>query len=295
MKSINKNYIYRLIVISSIVFCLHACVEDVPITNQTNFLGLVVDGKITTDTTIHTVILKKSNDIENKNPIEFISNAIVTITSGDDVFQLTENPFKKGNYETLPTVYGVPGKEYTLHISNVDVNGDGVMENYSATSLLKKENPIDAISFVTENVSSDFRGVAVNLDEKEIGGGMNFYLTKVYKNGKLLTDSLSEFGHSDNTGFEGKYYSGYTVYFLDYNKPDERISNGDTITLEVDGVSKDYFNFVLGFITESQPKNPIFSGPSSNPHSNIKSSSNAVGFFAAYSIERKSKIYTKDN
>ena len=293
MKTKLKSYIFNIFGILALFMVLQSCTEKAEIEYTTKYIGLVVEGEITTDTTVHTVILRKSNDPENKIPVQYISKATVTITDGKNIFPLTENPDKKGYYNTLPNVYGIPGNNYTLNISNVDVNNDGVMESYSASSLLKNELPIDSISFFYQKFSSDFKGLAVNLYTQDIGEGRDYYLIKIIKNSVLITDSLYEYSIANNSGFEGKYYGGISVYFLNETKPDELVNPGDTVTLELNGITEDYFNFITGIITEYQPKNPIFSGPSANVSTNLTSSTsnNVSGFFAAYSIKRKTRIY----
>lgn len=57
------------------------------------------------------------------------------------------------------------------------------------------------------------------------------------------------------------------------------------------GITEDYYSFIYSYITDYYPKVPIFSGPSANIPTNIKPIDDAVGIFAAYSIERKSVIY----
>ena len=293
MKTKIKSYISVTFIILTIFILFQSCTEKDNKIFSTQYIGLVVEGAITTDTTVHTVILKKSNDPENKVPVQFISKAIVTISDGKNIFPLTENPDKKGYYNTLPNVYGIPGNNYTLNISNVDVNNDGVMETYSASSLLRNELPVDSISFFYQKFSPDFKGLAVNLYAQDIGAGRDYYLIKIKKNSELITDSLYEYSIANNSGFEGKYYDGISVYFLNETKPDELVKPGDTITLELNGITEDYFNFITGIITEYQPKNPIFSGPSANVVTNLTSSTsnNVSGFFAAYSIKRKTRIY----
>ena len=291
MKIVNNIYpLVKILLLCIIPLC--SCSEKVDFPLDTTYVRLVVDGAITTDTTIHRVKLSTSGDALNKQPGKVISNAIVTISDGGNVFNLHENNSKPGTYETDPSVYGVPGKTYTLHITNVDVNDDGVMEEYTASSFLPKEDPIDSNSVQYEKLGHDDKGWLVNMYAQEIGGGRNFYLMKAYKNGVLLTDSTYEYRNiSDNTGFNGQYYNGFSVYWLSEHKTDERLQSGDTVTIEMDGITGDYEKFILGFIDEYYPKIPIFSGPSANVPTNIEPKDRAVGFFAAYSAFRKSKVY----
>ena len=286
------NILLIVLLASLLVVFMGGCTENADMSLDTTFHGLDVVGEITTDTTTHRVILSKSGDVLNRTPIEYVSNAVVTISDGSLVFPLTENPDKKGVYETAPNVYGQAGKTYTLSISNVDINGDGTLETYSATSELKKINPIDSFKFVRENADTYMNGWSLNMFSQDIGGGRNYYLIRVRVNGKMVTDSINEYGTGLNAGFEGKYYYGASVYFLSYNKVDERLTPmKDTVTLELAGITKEYYDFIEAYKIEYNPKNPIFSGPSANPGTNIVPKENACGFFAAYSIQRKSRVY----
>lgn len=270
---------------------LSSCTEEINMPLDSTYTRLVVDGSITTDTIRHKVRLTKSGDALFKQPIQAISNASVTISDGSNEFVLLEDSLNKGVYETDSTVYGVPGKTYTLNISHVDINDDGVYEEYSAQSFLKKENPIDSIQVMYDGRNPDYAGWIINLYAQEIGGGRNFYLLKAYKNNVLLTDSTYEYSLGDNTGFNGGYYYGFPVYMLNKTKKDEVVKDGDLITLEMDGITEEYYNFISDFIQEYNPKIPIFSGPSANISTNIEPKDKAVGFFAAYSVARCSTKY----
>jgi hypothetical protein len=275
-----------------VIILMFACTERIDLPLESTFARLVVEGSITTDTTRHKVILSISGDALHKNPTEYVSNAVVAISDGEKEFKLTENPAKKGTYETAPTVYGIPDKTYTLHISNVDVNGDGIMETYSASSYLKNENPIDSIEIRNQQYGPNEKGWLVNMYAREIGGGRNIYLMKAYKNYTLLTDSTFEYTNlADNTGFRGGYYDGFPIYYLSSRKPDEKLKDGDIVTIEMDCISEEYYQFLLGFISEYYPKMPLFSGPSANISTNILPKDKTVGFFAAYSATRKSRVY----
>ena len=252
---------------------------------------LVVEGYISTDTTRQVVKLSKLGDALNTEPIQAISNAVVTISDGTKTFGLTEDQTKKGFYFTTPDVFGVVGRTYTLLIKNVDINNDQVMEEYSAQSLLKPLNSIDSIHLVYNNLERDRRGWSVNLFTMDPGNGRNFYLFKVRKNNILLTDSIFKYSIGDNNSFEGKYFKGFPVYNLREDRKDEKLTRGDTITLEMYGITEDYYSFIYSYITDYYPKVPIFSGPSANIPTNIKPIDDAVGIFAAYSIKRKSVIY----
>ena len=285
----NHIQIITLFIISVLVY---SCTENIDnIQLDTTRPRLVVEGYISTDTTRQMVKLSKLGDALKQDPIQVVSNASVTISDGTKTFNLSEDATKKGTYFTTPNVYGVPGRTYTLNIRNVDINNDKVMEEYSAVSLLKRLNPIDSVHLVYNNLNPHFINWSVNLYTMDPGQGRNFYLIKVIKNSVLLTDSVFKYSIGDNSGFEGKYYNGFPVYNLREERKDERLTLGDTIKVELYGITEDYFSFIYSYITDYYPKVPIFSGPSANIPSNIKPADDAVGIFTAYSVKRKSVIY----
>jgi len=278
---------------TSIAILTSSCVEEIDdMSFGSTYPRLVVEGAITTDTTEHIVKLTKSGPVINNEPYERISNAVLKISDGTNEFNLTEDPDNKGVYKTASTVYGLPGNTYTLIINNVDIDNDGVFETYTAQSELRKMNPIDSIGVLYDGSNPDYAGWLIKLYGKEIGGGRNFYLMKAYINNYLVTDSTHEYRYvSDNTGFNGKYFYGFSVYMLDKKKKDEQVAVGDTITLEMDGIDKGYFTFINDFTQEYYPKVPIFSGPSADISTNVEPSKKAVGYFAAYSIQKCSRKY----
>ncbi len=281
--------IKKLTIILLTTLFISSCVENITLKTDSTSNRLVVEGYLTSDTTAQKVILTKSGDVENRNPKEYITNATVFITDSLDTFKLKYSG-NKGIYLTKPDVFGIPGHTYTLHISNIDVNDDGVMENYTASSSMKNELPIDSFKFTSQSFGKDIKMWTINLFAKDIGNGRNYYLFKVYKNDTLLTDSIKEFSIGNNAGFEGQYYNGYTVYSLGSWK-NEILRTGDTVTLEMAAITEDYFNFITGFISEYYPKNPIFSGPSANVLTNVLPKNTGVGYFTAYTVKRKTAIY----
>lgn len=284
-----KYILYSFLFFTGILFW-SSCTEDFTPDLDTTYTRLVVDGEVTTDTAVHRVILSRSGDALNKLPRRMISNATVTISDGNNTVTLVENNSNAGVYETLPTFYGVPGKTYTLNISNVDVDNDGAFETYTSSSELKEINPIDSIWVLKQDYTSRQKGWLVNMFARDIPGE-SFYCVKAYINQTLVTDSLKEYGIANDIGFEGSYYPGIPVYYFNNDKVDERVKTGDVITLELNGITEEYYNFLNGSITESRPKDPLFSGPSANVITNISPAGKAAGFFRAYSIKRASVLY----
>jgi hypothetical protein len=285
-----KNISTYTFIVLAVLMSFSSCTEEFTPDLDTTYARLVVDGGITTDTAIQRIILLRSGDPLNQQPKKPVSNAIVTISDGITLLTLTESPSNPGVYETQANVYGVPGLKYDLNITNVDIDEDGEFETYTASSLLKAINPIDSIKVVGQNYSSRQKGWLINMFTRDIGG-KSFYCVKAYLNNKLITDSLKEYGIANNIGFEGSYYPGISVYYLNNDKDDEKVASGDTITLELNGITEDYYNFINGCLAESRPKDPIFSGPAANVITNISPADKAMGFFKVYSIWKKTTIY----
>ena len=281
--------INTLFILSVLTLCCTENIDNIQL--DTTRPRLVVEGYISTDTTRQMVKLSKLGDAMKQDPIQVVSKATITISDGTKTFNLSEDTTKKGTYFTTPDVYGVPGRTYTLNIRNVDINNDKVMEEYSAVSLLKRLNPIDSVHLVYNNLIPHFINWSVNLYTMDPGQGRNFYLIKVIKNSILLTDSVFKYSIGDNSGFEGKYYNGFPVYNLREERKDEKLSKGDTVKVELYGITEDYYSFIYSYITDYYPKVPIFSGPSANIPSNIKPADDAVGIFTAFSVKRKSVVY----
>ncbi len=286
------NYLIIFLLIASSFLLLFSCKEPIDLDSNSTYTKLMVEGYLSTDTTYHMVRLSKSSDAYHLQTTAAVSNAKVTITDGTTTDTLFEDISHPGFYFTQPTYYGMPGRTYTLNVKNVDINNDNVMEEYWAKSLLKDENPIDSFNIFNYKEDSHTNSWIFNLYAQDIGKGRNCYILKVKKNNKMLTDSTFKYSIADNTGFEGKYYTGFPVYWLRESADTTyNLYNGDTVTLEMYGITDEYYQFLWDFIFDYYPKIPLFSGPSADAYSNIEPSEKALGVFAAYSIQRKSIVY----
>jgi len=247
----------------------------------------VVFGEITTDTTKHKIELKRSANYFFNQPAEGISGAIVEISVEDRSLLLRENPDRPGTYETPADFYGEPGKTYNLSISGVDINEDGITEDYVASSYMPVINPIDSIT-LKYTANSFFSGWEIQVWTYDPADINNFYVFKALINKKLVTDTLTELVVQNDDLFNGNYTYGITSQFLLESKEDEKLFPGDTVTFEANSITEDYYNFLIEAQSESFGQTPLFSGPPANISSNI--SNGALGFFTAYSITRSSKI-----
>jgi hypothetical protein len=272
-------------IISGLLLAMIAvsCTERINIDLDNSYTRLVVDGTITTETKAHKVILSETSSYFYNQPAPMVSGAQVTITDGENTIDLTEG--SPGIYSTQPSVHGIPGHTYSLRIIlPVEIGG---YTGYTASSLLNPVNPLDSIRlrFRPEFSKEGFWEVQCYVQDPP---SSDFYRFLISRNQKLITDTLQEWFVTDDRFFNGSYTNGASIAELDQSKPEEKLSEGDTITAEVNNIGKDYANFIWDAQSELFGSNPLFSGPPSNVKGNI--SNGAIGFFAAYSVTRSKAI-----
>lgn len=274
-----KNLTY----IFAVVLLLSSCTERIEIELDSTYERLVVEGHITTDTTTHWVRLTHSKDYYSGDPVKEISNAEVYLSDGSNTLELVESTENPGYYNTPDDFYGIPGTYYDIEINLPEKIGES--SSYSAQSELRPVGPIDSIQVV---YNEDWEGYEVRIYAWE-PPTTDWYIFQVLKNGILLTDTIDEFWTSDDRFFNGNYTNGITVGFLDANNEEEKPQEGDTITLKMSGITKDYYNFIIQLQDQTfEYRNPLFSGPPANVITNIPE---ATGFFAAYSTTYSSVVY----
>ncbi|WP_430971607.1 DUF4249 domain-containing protein [Sunxiuqinia rutila] len=271
----------------SMLMLLLACTERVDFElDEAGEPLLVVFGEITSDTLAHEVRLSKSAPYFSNQEVEMVSDAQLSLNDGEQTIQLTEDPMRPGIYQTPANYFGVVGRKYRLDISNVDVNSDGEWETYRAETVMKPTAPVYGAA-VVYNVS--WEGWEVGVFSKDNPATEDYYLFKVYQNGVLATDSLHNYRAVDDRFFNGNELQGAFVQYFDEEKG-EYVAKGDTITLEMAGITKAYYEFLVGVDRETGTKVPLFSGPPANVKGNI--SNGALGFFAVMEVERASTIFT---
>jgi hypothetical protein len=266
-----------------------ACTERIDIPLETSFTRLVVEGGITTDTMAHTIRLARTAAYFNSSPPEPVSGAEVIISDSINQFHLTEDPTKAGYYNTDPGVFGLPGHRYTLHIGNVDINNDGKFEEFSASSLLPPLQHPDSIK--VSYLKNFYQNVwQVKFYGQDPPDQKNFYMFKIRRNGRLISDTLRKAGISADEYYNGAYIRGEPVALLREGRSNERLNPGDTVTLETYSITEGYYNFVLDVYMESNGSDP-FGGQPANISTNL--SNKAIGYFTAMAVARNSFIWTK--
>lgn len=263
---------------------LGACTEVIDIELDSTFQRLVVFGSVTTDSIRHGVELSASSDYFSNAPSPKISGARVELKFEGNSLLLEEQDTIPGLYLTPTAFRGTPLTTYTLFLSQIDVDGDGILESYEAESTMPAIPQPDSITllyFQTPFISG--YQVSMYLPDPPT---RQWYGFKLKRNQITLSERLSDYSVQPDDFFNGTYVYGLPVGFLSDEDPAEAVQPGDTITFELESIDQEYFNFVVDAQLEIAGNNPLFSGPSSNIRSNIDNQ--GKGVFTALSIGRVS-------
>jgi hypothetical protein len=284
------KYLYIIAVILSIT----ACTEEMDVDLDSGETRLSVEASVTSDLKKHVVKLKESSDVFYSKEAIPVTNATIAVSDGSSTFRYTEK--KPGYYESNIEFNGQAGKTYALSIGNVDINKDGTIEEYLASSIMNQPYAVDSVKlhfdpdYKTrgdgENDEDEFW--LLSLFMKDDIDAENYYGFACQINDVMVHDTITEFLVQKDTYFNGVQTKGADVGEFNQSKPDEILTNLDKVTLETYAISKEYYDFVsqLQDMDEGQS---MFSGPPGNITSNI--SNGAIGFFAVYAITRTSVIH----
>ncbi len=277
----NRN-IFLLLTITAILTA-GACTEKYDIRLDDSFARLVVDGSISTDTAVHLVKLTKTTSYFFNEAPPAVSGAQLVLNTPNGKIVLEELNGQPGIYATPENFYALTGADYLLDIRlATDVGG---ARNYTAT---------------TRTPTTAFRMDSIALEYQL---AFDFFLVKLYAwdppttdfykfdaliNGQPITDTASRSLVVDDRFINGNNTNGLAVMFI---RGDE-LKQGDTLTLVMSSITKDYYDFFQQLRTQSSPSNPLFSGPPANIASNV--AVGGLGFFDARSIKRSTLIVTGD-
>jgi hypothetical protein len=265
-----------LLLIAGTILLLTSCEEKINLNLDDTYTRIVVDGEITTETKAHKVILMKSAAYFSNQSPPPVTGAVVAITDGSNVIPLMETPAVSVVYLTAPDVKGIVGRTYKLIIQNVDINGDGDIEMYEASCLLKQVFPLDSIKskvFKEDEIPRRYLIDGYGQEPASIG---DYYLWKYYKNNKIETDSLFEWIFTDDLLVNGKYIPGLSMFLVEEAVP------GDTIKVESRSITKEYYDFLNAIMLETYWNGGGFSGPPANIKGNV--SNGGQGFFLATDV-----------
>ncbi len=236
---------------------------------------LVVEGSITNQKKAHEVRLSTPAWEISGQP-EAVSGAAVSISDGDEIFPLTENPVGSGRYFTSPDVQGVVGKDYRLEISVQDYT-------FSATARMEAVTPFQTI--YPYKVSSD-----PDLYQLFIADSREPAIVKMELDWSTVAgyDTLP-----DNRNHAVIYH--YSLSSIDVNElfPSRtgqvRFPPGTVYVAEKMSVSADYEDYLRGMLSETTWNGGVFDVKPGNPESNL--TAGATGYFNASTVISLSGVF----
>jgi hypothetical protein len=291
---------YKKIPLVGIVFFLpiffswlFSCTARIDIHTEASAPRLVIYGSITTDTMQHSIKITRSGGYFSTAKPEGVSHAEVSIHTDKETLFLQESSTEAGLYQTDGSVFGREGETYRLSVA-MDFDEDGRQEVYEAVSYMPGAPRIDSIGFSPSLLSDSYLEVLVwgYLPEAE----ENYLSFHLYRNFEIVNDSLQGFFIIDDRYMDKKEIAGVSCFFLNQEKEDNLLREGDVITVRIDGITKEYASFIRDAQSELWGSDPIFSGPPANVQTNIigkNSSGNLLvsGFFTAFSGSKKTTVY----
>ncbi len=288
MKTI-KYIIHSICAIFLVVLSFSSCTEDMDLTLSDTDPRLVVDGRISTDTTTHFVRLTLSGSYFDSQEAIAVKGALVTIKDDVQTIVLNENPEYPGFYFTPDNYYGLPGRTYELNIEGVDVDNNGQDELYQAITDLNPVAPIDSVRLEYHSVWNLWKVLLYAQDPAET---KDFYNFAVALNDSLISDRYSKLGFVDDRFFDGNYAAGVWVQTIDEEEEGIELKDGDWVRLSMGGITEEFYKYLEAVDEETGFKAPLFSGPPANLPGNV--SNGALGFFQAYSYSIDSVEFSSD-
>ncbi len=279
-----------LFVLCSLIFT--SCEDEVDITLDKGEAQLVVDGFITNDSNLQTIILSRSADYFSNTTTPAVTNATVKVHGPNQSYDFVHS--QDGHYIYDPSTFGaLDSISFPYKLEVIYDN-----ETYEATSILQPVPLIDSMTQMYRAKSLFFmEGYYAQFYATDFAGRDDWYWIKAYKNGELLQNRPTDFTFSKNGGMMGLEADGSE--FLGHirsaiTKSDAPFELGDTSTVELLSLNEAAYNFLEEVVTQAN-NGGIFSAPPANIKSNIKNTSGnlenkILGVFSISSIQTKSLI-----
>jgi hypothetical protein len=270
---------------------LVGCTEEIDFDlNDDGFVRLVVDAELTNVHKRHKVAVSRTTSFYNNEVAPAVSGAKVEIRSANQVIPFTEDPTKPGTYYSTDSAAGEIGVEYILEIEVVD-------EIYTSVSKIGEVPNIDSLSF--ENLRNKDGGPPFGQEEdgpkefflmsmwfQESPTPDQQYMTLVYINGKLDTDTVSEYTFFDDQILNGEYLDDIKFDVVEANY-------GDSVTIEMWSLQRAYYDGIFSLFRETIYRGGLFDAPPANVESNINNG--ALGFFLTSGVTRRTIILDPEN
>ncbi|NQY11574.1 MAG: DUF4249 domain-containing protein [Flavobacteriales bacterium] len=269
----NRKLIYILLAAALIYGCKKEIVFDL---NDGDNNKLVVEGYISTDEKAHRIKLSRStNYYVNEAPVG-VNGATVYINDGANDYTLTEDAENPGDYYTDSSFAGSAGLTYTLNIKTGSESYDAISTLPRVVLIDSMDAHLDTIKDFWEDEDEEEMYYNIRMSFQEPAGVGDYYMWLLYKNGVLITDSMSEIEVRDDELVDGNYFG-----LLDYYR--EEAVPGDVFKIEMLTITKETFDFHIGFLFETEWRGGIFDTPPSNMITNVSDGGFGLFHAAGYS------------
>lgn len=286
-------YTHFPVILLTMLVGLCACTERIDIKTEDAPERLVIYGYITSDTTQHAIRITRSTGYFATTSPVGVSGAQVVLRYDDNMITLSESTETAGLYLTSADVFGIEGRTYTLQV-DVDFDEDGQPETFEAVSSMPYSSELDSITLVPSTLFDDV--IEIQLYGRIPENQISYFSFHASLNQTILNDSLSGFFIVGSEHIKQDQFAGLTCFYLDQDEDESHLTPGDTITLRVDVLPKDYADFLENARHELGGTNPIFGGPPANLETNITGVVNpnhipVSGYFSAFSGRKKNRVY----
>ncbi|WP_338873334.1 DUF4249 domain-containing protein [Spirosoma sp. SC4-14] len=249
-----------------ILFGLTSCIDTIQLDLKDVGDQIVIEGKLTDDSTGNEILVTKAVDFQLKNDFPPVTDATVTVR--DETTNQTEVLT-----QTYPGVYSIQQlKGISEHQYTLTVQADG--NTYTATSTMPARVNFDQLTYESvKRLKTVTQMVAVYQDPASVD---NYYRWVLVAN-RLQSNNV--FVRSD-VATNGNLVRQTIV-------DDVEINPGDTITVDMQCLSKtsyDYFNGLM----KLQGNNINQGASPTNPQTNL--SGGALGHFSAYTSQKRTVV-----
>lgn len=268
------------------------CTEIIELNLNTDTERLVVDAILSNQDRYFVVKLSRSVPYFATEAAPPVNHAHVEIISEhtNQRLILEEDSLLTGIYyaEAAPE-FLAPGETLKLLLNQIDLKGDGTVENYWATAEVPEVVPLDSAQIRYNGERETWQMLAYFQDPPNVD---NFYQFKVVLNDYTVTRRPDNIRISSDQLFNGNYVNGVWVHSIDASSEQSKFVDGDKVALQLIAITEGYYNFIYAIHQEINSSAPLFTGPSANAPGNISHS--ALGIFAVTAISEYEIIFDSE-
>lgn len=216
------------------------------------------------------VILSRTVNFNDNNK-NTVSNALVVLEDGFGSSE-TLQEVSPGRYRSSK-IKGVPGSSYALSVQTEgNINFIKSEDRMPKPVFIKRLRVRESILPKVEGMKTpDWEVIIEYIDPED---ETNYYRFVEYVNGKVIASYVEN--DKFNNGKENKSFLTCV---------DRNLSKGDTLTVEMQSISKAVYDYFYGFSTVN---NLVQGTNTTNPISNISGAN--LGYFSAHTVHRRSVV-----